>query len=473
MKPDPDDMSPKDKDSEQADDVATLYSWANLHGAKYRDFSAARQEMRAQMRQRAIADRARLAREEAQKRGAPEGKPLWDDLLPETPYSTGTLSGRTDPLPRGGMEQKRPESSNVPRTPERSERPQWPEDWAALGMPASAGESVSSRGLPRREEPAAEAARTGNGRLSESDLGPPVRPAWLEEPQSYPQGAGTESLQQSRERVASRWFALRGLFGRGREAAPAEPMEGQVPVLVLFSLAGGVGKTSLAASLGRALAARGERVLLVDTCSFGLLPFYFGANDIKPGLVRTFSGGTGDPAIKVMTLETERESADSDLLRREIGRGAQDATRVLIDIATGSAATLRQVLQLTPTILVPVVPDMASVVTLQSLEGFLHNQEGLTGRRLQAWYVVNQFDPSTPLHLDVREVLRQQLGERLLPFAIHRAPAVSEALAEGMTVIDYSPNSAAAEDVMSLATWIRNTSVAAAAGHRGVRWSER
>jgi hypothetical protein len=64
MKPD---EIPRNPDTtEQADDVATLYSWANLHGAKYRDFSASRQEMRVQMRQRTMADRARLAREEAQ-----------------------------------------------------------------------------------------------------------------------------------------------------------------------------------------------------------------------------------------------------------------------------------------------------------------------------------------------------------------------------------------------------------------------
>jgi cellulose biosynthesis protein BcsQ len=50
---------------------------------------------------------------------------------------------------------------------------------------------------------------------------------------------------------------------------------------------------------------------------------------------------------------------------------------------------------------------------------------------------------------------------------------VSEALAEGMTVIDYAPNSPAAEDIMSLVTWIRNTSVAVGAAHRGMRWSER
>jgi cellulose biosynthesis protein BcsQ len=252
-----------------------------------------------------------------------------------------------------------------------------------------------------------------------------------------------------------------------------ERVEGRVPTLTVFSLSGGVGKTTLVAAVGRALAARGERVLLTDTCSFGVLPFYFGAREIKPGVVRTFSGGTSDPPIRVLTLEMDREGCDPDLLRRETARGTQDASRLLIDVATASAPILRQALRLSPMVLVPVVPDMTSVVTLQALEGFFRNQEGLSGKPLQAWYVLSQFDPSSPLQLDVREVLRQQLGERLLPIAVHRSPSVSEALAEGMTVIDYAPNSPAVEDIMSLATWIRNTSVAVSGGHRGVRWSER
>ena len=43
---------------ETPEDVAVLYSWANLHGAKYRDFSASRREYRAQLRHRA-AEQAR------------------------------------------------------------------------------------------------------------------------------------------------------------------------------------------------------------------------------------------------------------------------------------------------------------------------------------------------------------------------------------------------------------------------------
>jgi cellulose biosynthesis protein BcsQ len=88
-------------------------------------------------------------------------------------------------------------------------------------------------------------------------------------------------------------------------------------------------------------------------------------------------------------------------------------------------------------------------------------------------YVLNQFDASLPLHLDVREVLREQLGDRLLPIVLRRTPAVSEALAEGMTIIDYAPNSAVAEDFASLAGWVKSLSAAATTTFRGVRWSER
>jgi hypothetical protein len=38
--------------AETPEDVAVLYSWANLQGAKYRDFSASRREYRALMRHR-------------------------------------------------------------------------------------------------------------------------------------------------------------------------------------------------------------------------------------------------------------------------------------------------------------------------------------------------------------------------------------------------------------------------------------
>jgi len=313
-----------------------------------------------------------------------------------------------------------------------------------------------------------------------------ARPAWLNTPERselaaapVPQ-APEDTLQGSRDRITSRWFALKGLFAGGAPAV-AEPMPVQqstrIPSLAVFSLAGGVGKTSLVATLGRALSARGERVLLVDTAAYGLLPFFFGARDQRPGVLRTFTppGNSGDAPIQMLTIDSENlpaESQQQDALSQEIMRNGRSASRILIDLATASGAITRRVLRMNPTVLVPVIPDMSSVVSVGAIDSFFQRNSG-GGQAVMPFYVLNQFDPSLPLHLDVREVLREQLGDRLLPFSLRRTPAVSEALAEGMTVVDYAPNATATEDFGALAGWVKRLAAPASGGFRGVRWSER
>jgi cellulose synthase operon protein YhjQ len=295
-----------------------------------------------------------------------------------------------------------------------------------------------------------------------------------------PQQAPEDTLQGSRDRMTSRWFALRGVFDgtpAPPEALPA-PVVSRAPAMAVFSLAGGVGKTSLVATLGRALSARGERVLLVDTAAFGLLPFFFGACDQRPGLLRTFNppGGSSDAPIQMVTIDPEGlgpEAPGQETLCGEISKFARGASRVIVDLATASGATTRRIMRMAPLVLVPVVPDMNSVVSVSSIDAFFEHNGIPAGRSALPYYVLNQFDASLPLHLDVREVLREQLGERLLPFALHRAPAMSEALAEGMTVMDYAPTSALAEDFDTLAGWVKSLSAPASTSYRGVRWSER
>ena len=301
----------------------------------------------------------------------------------------------------------------------------------------------------------------------------PGRPAWLaserEEVGSQPiPQAPEDTLQGSRDRLTSRWFALKGVFegtSAPMEVAPA-PAVSRAPVLAVFSLAGGVGKTSMVATLGRALSARGERILLVDTAAYGLLPFFFGARDQRPGMLRTFSppGASSDAAIQMVTIDPETlgpENAAQETLTSEISKLSRGVSRVIVDLATASGATTRRVMRMSPTVLVPVVPDMNSVVSVGSIDAFFQHNSNPAGKPVLPFYVLNQFDPSLPLHLDVREVLREQLGDRLLPFALRRTPAVSEALAEGMTVMDYAPNSTVAEDFGSLAGWVKSLSAAA------------
>ncbi len=323
----------------------------------------------------------------------------------------------------------------------------------------------------------------------------PAGPAWLYAPSapqvtpkpivSQPapvQSSVADTLQHSRERVAARWFALKGVFeqpGQDQpEAVTVRQKETRTPILAVFSLAGGVGKTSLVATVGRALSSMGEKVLLTDTTSHGLLPFYFGASELRQGTVRTFSppSGSTDAPIYLVSYDVDQKGSDEAVqgqLAEEIISNSRGTQRILLDLTVGSSWIVRRLSRMNPTILVPVAPDMNSVISLQTVEKFFGGVNDGDGRPLQPYYVLNQFDTSLPLHLDVREVMRRQLGDRLLPFVIRRAPAVSEALAEGMTVVDYAPDAPVAEDYLNLATWLRTVAAPATAGFRNVRWSER
>ncbi|MDE1178435.1 MAG: cellulose synthase operon protein YhjQ/BcsQ [Edaphobacter sp.] len=337
---------------------------------------------------------------------------------------------------------------------------------------------------------------TGSPELTESGSSAahgksPAGPAWFYAPPTPEMGktvapppplaSVAETLQHSRERVAARWFALKGVFEQPGsemvEAVPARQKEVRTPILAVLSLAGGVGKTSLVATVGRSLSSLGEKVLLTDTTSHGLLPFYFGASELRQGAVRTFSppSGSTDAPIYLVSYEVGQEKSDADRekLVEEILASSRGTHRILLDLSVNSAWIIRNIARMSPKILVPLAPDMNSVISLQSIEKFFQGMVDADGRPLQPYYVINQFDVSLPLHLDVREVLRRQLGDRLMPFVIHRAPEVSEALAEGMTVVDYAPESPVSGDYMNVANWLRAVAAPAAAGFRNVRWSER
>ena len=289
-----------------------------------------------------------------------------------------------------------------------------------------------------------------------------------------------DTLQQSRERVASRWFALKGLMGSPvtDQAVLGNSYDTKSPALSVISLSGGVGKTSIVATMGRALSSLGEKVLLADTNTHGLLPYYFGARDLRPGTVRTFTPPAGSVDAPVLLVNYEGEGvsgneAEQERILDDIDRRSEGTQRVLLDLNSSNLWLARRMARLNPWILVPIAPDMNSVLGTQTVERLFADVTDANGRPVKPFYVLNQFDPTLPLHLDVREVLRQFLGDRLLPIMIHRAHAVAEALAEGMTVIDYAPGSPVTEDYMKLAAWLRKLSApVSSTAMQGARWSE-
>ncbi len=580
------DRNAPNEQAETPDDVATLYSWANLHGAKYRDFSAARAQTREKARQRVqeaideeqrraqeveeerirnqeleaalqraeeeraadaahAAEAARAAeeahkaeiaaqaareaewsRQEARRQLELAGQQAAQEAAQQAAERAAQYAAEraarqaaeqeahraqlqaAEQAARQAADERafqhaRVEAAQTPGNPVGS---LFGHQFGSVGAqypqprqesPGFAGQGYRQSPVPYQQpmqQPIAGAediyaqARAPWAQPEQREA--PSRPAWLMTDRQEAPAPGSappfippapdDTLQGTRERMTTRWYALRSLFEPGAvapEAAPA-PVVARPPVVAVFSLAGGVGKTSLVATLGRALAALGERMLLVDTASFGLLPFFYGARDQRPGVLRTFSpgGNSSDAPVQLITIDPEAlgtEAPGQELLASEIARHWRSANRVIIDLATASGATSRRIIRLQPLVLVPVVPDMNSVVSVASIDAFFLHNSSQPGKPIQPFYILNQFDSSLPLNLDVREVLRAQLGDRLLPFVLRRAAAMSEALAEGMTVMDYAPNSSLAEDFNQLAGWVKSQSSPASTTYRGVRWSER
>jgi cellulose synthase operon protein YhjQ len=320
-----------------------------------------------------------------------------------------------------------------------------------------------------------------------------------------------ESHAQQPERMppanpgsATRWYALRSIFTPAQasvDSSSFRAFEQRPPIVVVFSLAGGVGKTCLVATLGRLLSALGEHVLLTETAACGLLPFYFGSRELRPGVVRTFFppgpfGEELDAPVQMLNLQGDsspggasqrgplsqnplnqeplnqdplnQDPLNNDPLLGDLLRDGSGASRIVVDVATANRKWMSRLLSLRPTLLVPILPDMSSVACLGLIEALVANPSS----EEKAFYLLNQFDVSLPLHRDVRALLQQQLGDRLLPFVLRRSPMVSEALAEGMTVIDYAPGSEVAADYQDLTAWLRSLAAPPTAGS-GLRWSER
>jgi cellulose synthase operon protein YhjQ len=253
------------------------------------------------------------------------------------------------------------------------------------------------------------------------------------------------------------------------ESALPESIPAVSPALAIYSLAGGVGKTTLCANLGRIFCATKERVLLVDASGSGLLPFYFGATDLRSGLRTFVSPDANYPPMQVIgTNEITKQWFDE-----EVKTAMKKVQRTIFDLGPAAMSLLPEILSMCGTVLVPMLPDLNSILTVSRIEGSFKAMQAAGKEIPEVFYVFNQFDPQDSIDQRAHALVERQCGERLLPITVRDSAEVAKAIASRMTVADHAPGSAVTQDYLELASWLRTRSPVRAASRMQARWSER
>jgi cellulose biosynthesis protein BcsQ len=239
--------------------------------------------------------------------------------------------------------------------------------------------------------------------------------------------------------------------------------------IAVASVAGGVGKTTICANLARILCSMEERVLLVDGSGSGLLPFYFGATNLRFGLRTFVAQASPFPVMQVIGAE----DITLEWLQSSVADTQLKAQRVIFDVGFASAHVLPQILEQCDVLLVPLLSDLNSLLTVQRIESRV-----LAARRRglkipSPFYLFNKFDEKNLMEMDAHGLAIRHCRERLLPFTIRRSVHVAEAISNRMTVVDCAPQSEVTRDCQELALWLRSVAPVVENAAAPVRWSER
>lgn len=241
--------------------------------------------------------------------------------------------------------------------------------------------------------------------------------------------------------------------------------------VVLFSVKGGTGRTSLACNLGAELTQQGRRCSVVDTDPQNALGLHLGmavgerfgvarhdltSHDIarhQRGLTKVSYLPFGHCSFEEL-LEFERQAVENYAwLDERVHRLLPPGTEVaLIDLPAGVRGWTYHALSGADLVLVVLHADAASYATIPTTEEMLSR----CGAK-HVGYLVNQMDARMPLSVDVRGAMSGIVSKSLLPFTIPDDEAMREAFAQQKTIQEHAPDSQAAFAFGELADWVQAT----------------
>jgi chromosome partitioning protein len=234
--------------------------------------------------------------------------------------------------------------------------------------------------------------------------------------------------------------------------------------LAVFNHKGGTGKTTTSVSVSAGLAARGARVLLVDTDSQGNVAVSLGVKAERSLYHVLVMGLRPESAVVPVRENLDVIVSNETLAAAELYlAGRQNRDRVLrdrlaplfdaydvvvLDCSPSLSLLNQNALVTADGVLVPVACDFLSLVGVRQVIKTVKNVNTLLHHPVQIFGVLPTFyDARARICRDAVDTMREHFGDRCLS-PVRSTIKVKEAPAQGKTIFEYAADSNAAEDYM-------------------------
>jgi chromosome partitioning protein len=234
--------------------------------------------------------------------------------------------------------------------------------------------------------------------------------------------------------------------------------------LAIFNHKGGTGKTTTSVSIAAGLAARGARVLLVDTDSQGNVAVSLGVKAERSLYHVLVMGLKAEGAVVPVRPNLDLIVSNETLAAAELYlAGRQNRDRVLrdrlaplfdaydvivLDCSPSLSLMNQNALVTADGVLVPVACDFLSLVGVRQVIKTVKNVNTLLHHPVQIYGVLPTFyDARARICRDAVETMTEHFGDRCLS-PIRSTIKIKEAPAQGKTIFEYAPDSNAARDYL-------------------------
>jgi chromosome partitioning protein len=239
--------------------------------------------------------------------------------------------------------------------------------------------------------------------------------------------------------------------------------------IAIVNQKGGVGKTTITANLGHALALSGHHVMVVDLDPQGQLSERFGIfRAPERGIDQVLLNGAELESVQINTRDLltfipagsrlneveylhEGGASRARVLQNAVKNSLTEQDYVLYDCPPSSGMLVANAIFAVDEILIPVGGDYLSLNSLAKIMAGLKKFKPYLTSPLKQWIELSRYVPRRRLSKQVRNKLLRYCPGMLLETPIREAAVMAECPGVGRTIFEYRATSQSAKEFAQLA----------------------